>query len=67
MERWVGHDISEIVKIWGEPDSIKEMRDSFKEYKYIVKDNDPSCIQYWLVNEKGMIASFHYDGRCRPV
>ena len=67
MKGWVGHRIDEIVKLWGPPDQIKSMSDGNKEYKYLAKDIDPSCIHYWIVNPQGVITGFHYEGRCRPI
>lgn len=51
----------------GQPDEIKELSNGNKEYKYWLKELDPSCIHYWIVNPEGIIVDYRYEGRCRPI
>lgn len=67
MDSWIGHDIEEIVNLWGAPDKIIENDKGQKEYKYHRERVDPSCIHYWVVDESGVIVGGHYEGRCRPI
>ncbi len=63
---WVGRDISEITNLWGEPDTVtKENRHDI--YRYHLKDLDPSCIHFWIVDKNGVIKGFRYEGYCSPI
>lgn len=64
---WVGHPIKEITDLWGKPDNVIDIGTGQKEYKYHRRQVDPSCIHYWVVDAKGIITGFHYEGRCRPI
>lgn len=65
----VGEPFSKITKFdsWKIPDEIKKLPDGKTEYKYHLKNLDPSCVHYWIVDEQGIIVDYHYDGRCRPI
>lgn len=63
----IGRPIEVYTRVNGPPDAIKELPNGNKEYKYWLKKLDPSCIHYWIVNPRGVITGFHYEGRCRPI
>lgn len=67
MSGWVGNPISDIEKLYGPPDEIKELPNGDQEYKYWLKKLDPSCVHYWIVDPQGIIRGYHYEGRCRPI
>lgn len=68
MRREVGNPIEEIENSWGdELDEITSRPDGQKEYKYHLKKLDPSCIHYWVVNQRGIITGYRYQGYCRPI
>ena len=54
-------------KSWKNPDEIKALPDGQKEYKYHLKELDPSCIHYWIVDKEGIIMGYRYTGYCRPI
>jgi hypothetical protein len=62
----VGHSIHEITELWGQPDEVLE-QGMKKIYRYDLKKLDPSCIHYWVVDDKGIIVDFYYKGYCRPI
>lgn len=62
----IGHPIHEITELWGQPDGVLE-QGTKKIYRYDLKKLDPSCIHYWVVDEKGTIIDFYYKGYCRPI
>lgn len=64
---WVGSNISDIVELWGEPNSLKVHEDGVKVYKYHLNKLDPSCFHYWVVGENGIITDFYYEGYCSPI
>ena len=66
MSGWIGEDISEILQLWGEPDSVRQHEDG-KVYEYHRKKVDPSCIHSWVVDDDGTIVDFYYEGYCRPI
>lgn len=49
------------------PDAIKNLGNGLKEYKYWLNRLDPSCIHYWIVDSKGIVVGYRYEGRCRPI
>ena len=66
MESWVGRDISDILQLWGEPDSINEHGGGKKAYEYRGRA-DSSCIYAWIADGDGIIVDFYYEGYCRPI
>ena len=66
-ESWIGNDIDKIVDLWGAPDEVGTMDNGLSEYKYSLKNLDPSCVHYWIVDQGGTITGFHYEGRCSPI
>ena len=66
-ESWVGNDMTDILDLWGEPDDVVSMDDGNKEYKYWLKDLDPTCVHYWIVNPQGTITGFRYEGWCQQI
>lgn len=67
VEGGVGRPIVDIQKTWGAPDEIREVHKGEKEYVYRLKRLDPSCVHYWIVDQRGVITGYHYEGRCRPI
>ena len=66
-ETWLGRSISEFEAREGTPDRIISRGDGNKVYKYKLKELDPSCIHYWIVDPRGKIVDFYYEGYCRPI
>ena len=64
---WVGHPITDITKLWGEPSTQTKLSDGSLEYKYVLKKLDPSCVHYWRINSSGIITDYHYEGYCKPI
>lgn len=67
MGGWVGHDIDDITELYGKPDATWVREDGSTIYKYHHRGVDPSCVQYWVVNQAGTITGFYYEGWCRPI
>ena len=65
--RLIGKPITLYSDLNGPPDGIKNLPDDQKEYKYHLKELDPSCIHYWVVNMEGVITGYRYTGYCRPI
>lgn len=63
----VGRSIADIQRTWGVPDEVLEMSDGNWEYKYHLRQIDPSCFHYWIVDSEGIITGYHFEGRCRPI
>ena len=63
----IGEPITLYSVLNGPPDEIIPLPDGQKEYKYHLKKLDPSCIHYWVVDERGIITGYRYQGYCRPV
>ena len=67
MEKWIGHNIVEIEKIWGKPASVENNINGNSIYVYPKKRISPTCIHYWIVDENGVIVGLKHEGSCRPV
>ena len=63
----VGRPIDSRIKLDGSPNAIINLPDGNREYKYHYKKIDTSCVHYWIVNPKGIIVDYRYEGRCRPI
>lgn len=67
MRSWVGAPVSEFAELNGNPDKTWVREDGKTVYKYHLEKIDPSCIHYWVVDDRGVIVDFYYEGYCRPV
>ena len=67
MRSWEGHQIAEFTALNGEPQTVRAIEGGLLEYKFPLPKVDASCVQYWIVDAKGLMKAFHYDGRCRPI
>lgn len=63
----VGQPIETITKLWGEPNQTWKRKDGKTVYKYHLKNLDPSCTHYWVIDKQGIIENFYHEGNCRPV
>ncbi len=63
----IGHSIDEIIKLEGEANRVWKREDGMTIYRYDLKKLDPSCVHYWVVNDKKVIVDFYYEGYCRPI
>ncbi len=66
-DAWIGYPIGDYIKHNGPPDEIKNLDNGKKEYKYWLKRIDPSCIHYWIIDSKGIITGYHYEGSCGVI
>lgn len=64
---WVGKPIEKFVALNGPATTVRQLSASTREYKFDLPELGPGCVQYWLVNESGIIFDFHYKGRCRVI
>ena len=67
MEGWHGRNIKEIIDLWGPADRVDDLPDGLQEYKYHLKDLDPTCVHYWITLPEGTIKDHRHEGYCRPV
>lgn len=63
----IGHPLSEITENWGKPETVTPLPNGGAEYKYHLKDVDPSCVHWWQTDSKGIITGFRHEGYCRPI
>lgn len=63
----IGHPIDTYLQLNGHPDRITELQNGNVEYEYRLDEVDPSCVHFWIVNDKGIIINYRYQGRCRPI
>jgi hypothetical protein len=64
---WVGKPISDYIALYGSPAEVRQVDPLMLEYKFNLPKIDPGCVHYWLVNQSGIITSFHHKGYCRPI
>ena len=67
MKSWEGKPISRFVALNGQPSEVTKMKSGLSEYKFLLLKVDATCVQYWIVDDAGIMKQFHYDGRCRPI
>ena len=65
--RWIGKSSERLLSSWGSPMEARDIGDGRKEFKYHLYTLDPSCFHWWLVDERGIIYGFRYQGYCRPI
>lgn len=63
----IGRPIAEKLELWGQPDKIWVREDGKAVYEYHLKKIDPTCVHYWVVNDKKIIVDLYHEGHCRPV
>jgi hypothetical protein len=63
----IGQPIEAYIDLNGPPDEIRELPNGKREYEYRLRNVDPTCIHYWIVDIQGVIAAYRYEGRCRPI
>ncbi|MDA7852393.1 hypothetical protein N9A71_02485 [Porticoccaceae bacterium] len=66
-KRAIGRPIENYIRLNGPPDKLSPTENGSMEYKYWLKNLDPSCIHYWVVDKEGTIIGYRYEGRCRPI
>lgn len=64
---WIGKPIEEFIELNGSATAVRRINSSAYEYKFDLPKVGPGCIQYWLVNDSGIIFDFHYEGKCRVI
>lgn len=66
-QTWVGLPIDKFIEQEGPPDGINTRTEGSKVYRYHLEEVAPNCVHYWIVNSKGIIVDFYYEGACTPV
>ena len=64
---WIGTQISEYEKYYGSPREIHKLPGGNQEYEFHFKELDPTCIEYWIVDDHGTMISSRHSGRCSPI
>jgi hypothetical protein len=65
--RWVGHPISEFVKLNGMPTLVASKGGEVQEYKFELPRSGVDCVQVFDVNATGIIIGGHHAGWCSLV
>lgn len=67
MHTWIGNPFEDIRNFWGPADQVWGRSDGKIVHMYHLRDVDPDCMHFWIVDPSGIIEDFYYKGDCVPM